>query len=371
MRLVVVGPVYPYRGGIAHYTSQLILALQERGHQVKVISFRRQYPASLYPGASDKDPSQSPLKSEAEFLLDPLYPWTWRRATARIIGYAPDLVVFQWWTTFWAFSFAQTIASLRRHNIKTITIVHNVLPHERRPWDKALAWLALSQGQPLIAQNQYEKEHLQTLIPNAQISVCPHPIYPRFNNQLVSKTVARQKLNLPAEIPMLLFFGIVRPYKGLHILLEAISQLRKQEIKPLLIIAGEFWENKRTYIEQIDALQLSEQVRIVDRYLPNEDVDLYYSAADALVAPYIGGTQSGAAALAMGYGLPIVLTKQIAAGIPEGYNERIKVVEEGDKEGLALAILETLEHPIQHQTLLSTVQAGWDSLVNILEEEAQ
>jgi glycosyltransferase involved in cell wall biosynthesis len=179
---------------------------------------------------------------------------------------------------------------------------------------------------------------------------------------------ARLKLNLPVEIPLILFFGIVRPYKGLQILLESISKLRSQAVNTFLVIAGEFWDKKETYLHIIKSLQLSDQVRIEDRYLPNDEVDLYFSAADLLVAPYIGGTQSGAVALAIGYGVPIVLTKQIALGISEDYNSQVKVVDKGNPEELTTAIREILERPIVHQPVQPAINSSWKSLVNLLEE---
>jgi D-inositol-3-phosphate glycosyltransferase len=367
MKIVLIGPVYPYRGGIAHHTAQLARALQERGHQLLVISFQRQYPAWLYPGSTDRDPSSQAMRTEAEYLLDPLYPWTWRRTTSRMMSYKPDLVVFQWWTTIWAFAYSWINISLRYQHIRYTSIIHNVLPHEPRPWDRWLARLALGHGQPLIAQNPHEMELLQDLLPNAPVRVCPHPIYPRFTRQYLTKSEARQKLDLPAESQILLFFGIVRPYKGLHSVLEALSKLRENALKPILIIAGEFWENKLAYLKKIDSLHLNDQVRIEDHYLPNEEADLYFSAADLLVAPYIGGTQSGAAALAIGYDLPAILTQRIAAGIPDEFEYLVKIVPECVPDALAQAIQDSLEHPIQKRTSVSNLTEDWSKLVDVIE----
>ncbi|TLM99460.1 hypothetical protein FDZ73_21815 [bacterium] len=144
MKIVLVGPVYPYRGGIAHYTTMLAKTLQDAGHDVKVISFKRQYPKWLYPGQSDRDPSGEPLTVPASYPLDPLYPWTWTRTVSSICRDKPDMVLFQWWTTFWAPAFAVVAAMLKRRRIRVGFLIHNVIPHEARPWDKILAKMALS-----------------------------------------------------------------------------------------------------------------------------------------------------------------------------------------------------------------------------------
>lgn len=367
MRVVLVGPVYPYRGGIAQHTTQLYQALREHDHSVKIISFRRQYPGWLYPGGSDRDPSQEPMKTAAEYLLDPLLPWTWRGALNKIINFSPDIVIFQWWTTFWAIPYARLSKALRHNNILVSYLIHNVIPHEERVYDRFLAQLALKVGKIFIVQNPNEKERLLDLLPSVKVVIHPLPGYKRFSPNRKSKTEARQILALPEDQDILLFFGIVRAYKGLNCLLEALARVREQGRSPLLIIAGEFWENIQTYNQQVETLGLADIVRIEDRYLPDEEADLYLSACDILVAPYIAGTQSAAASIAIGYDLPIILTERIAAGIPTDYQDSISIVPPGDIEALARSIsdlLIRLEGGIEPPPILAE---NWDSLVLTLE----
>ena len=315
MKITVIGPVYPYRGGIAHYTTLLARALSKR-HQVRVISFLRQYPRWLYPGKTDKDPSRQPLRVEAEYLLDTLYPWTWWQTANQIFLFQPEVVIFPWWTTFWAPAFAVLTCLLRQKNLKTLFLIHNVLPHEARFWDAWLARLALRQGQAFVVQTAREKNRLLTFVPEAVVEICPHPVYEMFKEQYLPHREARQKLGLPLEWPVALFFGIVRPYKGLKYLIEAIARLGEGGEKVYLVVAGEFWEDKRFYQRQVENLGLTRQVRLEDRYIPNEEVGLFFSAADVFVAPYVGGTQSGALKMAIGFGVPVITT-QIEA-LPEG-----------------------------------------------------
>ena len=308
VKVALVGPVHPYRGGIAHYTTMLARALAVK-HETLVVSFRRQYPNWLYPGKTDRDPSREPLRVKAEYLLDPLYPWTWWSTANRIASFAPDVVVLQWWTTFWAPAFWVLAALLERRGRKVLFIIHNVLPHEQRPWDAPLARLALRAAHDYLTQTEEEKRRLSLLLPNLRaesVTVCAHPIYGMFAGKGVPAHEARQALGLPEDVPVLLFFGIVRPYKGLKCLIEALGLLRKRGRRLHLVVAGEFWEGKGPYMALLAEQGLSECVTIVDRYIPNEEVAVYFSTCDVVMLPYQQTTQSGVLALAQGFDKPVI-----------------------------------------------------------------
>lgn len=313
MRIAVVGPVYPYRGGIAHYTTRLAQAIREEGHELLVVSFQRQYPRFLYPGKSDRDPSQDVEQIEAEFILDPLYPWTWQRSVRRIKEFAPDLVVIQWWTTFWGPAFWWLARGLRPA-CKVVFLIHNVLPHETRFFDPWVARWTLSQGGGFIVQAESQRDKLKELLPLADPLLVEHPLYDQFAEKRIDKGEARRRLGLPEDRPVLLFFGIVRPYKGLRNLIEALALVYQQGYSPLLVVAGEFWENVEDYQKRIKELGLEEAVRIYNYYIPNEEVPVFFSAADVFVAPYTGGTQSGALKIALAFGLPVVASEKISFG---------------------------------------------------------
>ncbi|MEM2046198.1 MAG: glycosyltransferase [Candidatus Methanomethyliaceae archaeon] len=308
MKVALVGPVYPYRGGIAHYTTMLYRALREHGHDVLMVSFKRQYPRWLYPGRSDKDPSKQPLVVEdAKYWIDSLNPFTWLTTFWRIRRYRPDVIVLQWWTTFWApvwFVFG----ILNRLFLKRplLYICHNVLPHETHWRDSWLAQRVLQLGTRFIVQSEREKMRLMALMPRAEVIVVPHPVYDMFTDQKIPKNEARKRLGLPLDASVLLFFGIVRKYKGLEDLLAAIPEIRNRLGKVMLLVAGEFWEDKRYYLEKIERLGIGNSVIIEDRYIPNEEVGLYFSAADVLVAPYLQTTGSGVVRIAQGFGIPVI-----------------------------------------------------------------
>lgn len=371
MKVVMIGPVYPYRGGISHYTTFFTRALVRHNHEVDVISFRRLYPSWLYPGKSDKDPSDKPLLVKADYLLDYLHPGTWWQSVQRIRRLKPDAVIIQWWTTFWAVPFAIISRSLRRKKICVIFVIHNVLPHEERPWDRWLAKLALSQGEQFIVQTVREKDRLNQLIPSAEVEICPMPVFEAFDQQKIPKEVARKQLALPEKPLILLFFGIIRRYKGLKYLLEALSQVNQQGKDVHLIIAGEFWDDKAAYLKQIERLNISTHVRVDDRYIPNEDVSLLFSAADVFVAPYVRGTQSAVAGMALGYGLPLIVTEKVKPGLPEASENKVQVVPEGDVQALAKAINDFLQRPNQVLERQTSTTNDWLRLVKVVENTLQ
>ncbi|MHB8856630.1 MAG: glycosyltransferase [Bellilinea sp.] len=312
MKIVFVGPVYPYRGGIAHFTTALAAAASSAGHEIEVLSFKRQYPKFLYPGKSDQDPSIDALSVPAKFLLDPLYPWTWEQARREIIRSKPDLVVFQWWTTFWAPTFGILARGLTRAGIKSIFLIHNVLPHETRPWDQLLVKYALSATDSFITLSETQRQIVNKLFPRAKVECTPIPVYQLSADTKVDPAEAKLRLGIPPERKVALFFGIVRPYKGLRLLVEAAGMLKRQGNPVHLLIAGEFWEDAEEYRKLIRAEGIEGWVTIDNRYVPNEEVPFFFCAADVFVAPYVGGTQSAAVKLAMGFGMPVVVTPGIA-----------------------------------------------------------
>ena len=372
MEISLVGPVYPYRGGIAHHTACLVRALEQAGHGVQVISFRKQYPTWLYPGASDRDPSQQPIHTPARFVLDPFTPATWAKAAREITS--PALVI-QWWTPFWGIPFAWLARNLRQQGRRVIFMVHNVLPHEPHLFDAWLAKMALTQGDAFVVHSQGEGTQLAALLPGARvIRFVPHPVYDLFTTGRRPQGLARRKLRLPENRRVLLFFGMVRPYKGLELLLDALGRLQVMGNPqyfggdvPFLLVAGECWGGAARYRQQITRLGLQEHVHLVDSYIPNEEVGLYFSAADCLAAPYLSATQSGVIGLAAGFGLP-VLASQAAAQSWEGY-PGLQVVPTSSPAALAQTIRQWQAQPAPAPAPVTAAES-WSRLVQALEELA-
>jgi len=319
LKIVHIGPVHPFRGGISHHVSALTKEFS-KNHTVDVISFKDQYPSWLYPGKSDRDPSQDYLYTKADFQLAPFNPLTWSKTLRLIRKKTPDFVLFHWWVTTWAFAYRYLASRIRSLGIPVLFMVHNTLPHETHVWDKVITKIALSKGDAFILHNETQEQKLKMLYPGAKTVICPHPVYNFSKLTKLSRSDARSRLNLPLDLPIVLFFGIVRPYKSLSTLIEALSILSRRGINVFLLIAGEFWEEPYKYQEQINKHGLSSRVHIDNRYVPNEELVNYFTAANLFVAPYSLGTQSGSLALALGFGLPIIATDHILRGnkIPDG-----------------------------------------------------
>jgi glycosyltransferase involved in cell wall biosynthesis len=369
----MVGPTYPYRGGIAHHTTMLYHALVSRGHRVSLYSFKRQYPGWLFPGRTDRDVSALKLSAECEYTLDSLNPLTWW-ATGRAIGaHQPAVLILQWWVPFFAPMWMVLARLARRAGIKVLFICHNVLPHEQRPWDTWLARGALGLGEGFIVHSQEERARLSALLPGRRVAVMPLPTFV-LSDRTCARDEARRRLRLPLDAPVLLFFGLVREYKGLRHLLAAMPEIRAELSDVQLLIAGEFWEDKQAYLEQIARLGIGASVTIVDRYVPNEELPAYFAAADVAVLPYDHVTQSAVAQLAFGFNLPVITTHVggLAEVISDG--DTGLLVPPSDPAALALAVIRYFREGCKERMAQAIEQArprfDWRNLVNLIEEMA-
>ncbi|RME60597.1 glycosyltransferase [Candidatus Parcubacteria bacterium] len=363
MNVALIGPVYPYRGGIAHFTTALTRALQAR-HNVTVYSYRRQYPTWLYPGESDRDPSMQPETVPARYLLDSLNPMSWFHTAGAVTAQKPDAVLLQWWTTFWGPADLVLGSIIQRAGFPLYYLVHNALPHERRRWDIPMTRLTLGTADGLLALSRREAHRLQAMFPHQRIAYCPHPVYTLFSEQRMSQAEARAQLGLPTEGHVILFFGLVRPYKGLMTLLESLIHLRQAGIEVHVVVAGEFWDTVTPYQQFIQAHALTEHVTLHTGYIPNEAVAAYFCAADAFAAPYTTATQSGALKTALGFGLPVAASTAVAesADAPNGYPLFTAPPESPE------AFAQALRAALQARPMAIQSQATWERLVQAIEE---
>jgi len=369
MKYVLVGPTYPYRGGISHYTTLLYQQLSTV-HETRLYSFKRQYPAFLFPGKTDQDPSASPLQVPCEYLLDPLNPLTWLQTYRRIKQERPDAVIFQWWVPYWAPAFASVAGLLRRFTpARVVFICHNVRPHEGSILDGFLTRLALGQGQQFIVQSEKDLQDLKALLPRAKAVRTVLPVYDTYHWEVMEQAAAKNALGLAG--PALLFFGLVRKYKGLEYLIRALPEVLRHVAVHLLIV-GEFWEDRDSYLQVIKDLGVQQNVTVVDRYVPNEEVGLYFSAADVVVLPYVDATQSAVVSLAYAFDKPVITTA--VGGLPEVVTdgETGFVVPPGDSAALAAAIVKYLREDCAPR-FTANVRArrsalSWSRLVSIIEE---
>lgn len=340
-KVCIVGPAYPYRGGIAHFTSLLAQEFA-KDHDVFVVNFKRQYPSLLFPGKTQYDESNSPLAVDSLRVIDSLNPFSFWQAARRIAGFGPDLVVFQWWQPFFAFACRTIVYFLRRLcSARIVFLCHNVLPHESSPVDRVLIKIGLGGVTRFMVQSEEDRRNLLRIRPHARVSVNPHPIYDVFNAGRWDRTTARGDLKLDGRV--ILFFGYIRAYKGLRVLLEGFAQ-SLQRCESTLVVVGEFYEDRQPYDKLIDDLGIRSRVRIVDRYVPNEEVEKYFDACDVVVLPYLSATQSGIVQIAYGFEKPVIVTS--VGGLPDvvRHGETGFLVPPNDAPALAAAICEFFEH---------------------------
>jgi glycosyltransferase involved in cell wall biosynthesis len=340
-RVCLIGPTYPYRGGISHYNTCLMRELA-KDREVRAINFSRLYPGFLFPGKTQLDESSRPLTAESERLIDSLNPFTWIRAGVRAARMKPDLVLIQWWHPFFAplvFTIAAVLKLARRGRI--ICICHNVLPHEQSLVDRSLAALAFSLADAFLVQSREDCEKLLRIRKGARVAVHPHPIYDFFGTGNLSKAEARRGAGA-GEGPLILFFGYVRSYKGLSCLIEAMPLIR-EKVPATLLVVGEFYEDRAPYDELVARLALGDAVRFVDRYVGNEEVERYFVASDLVILPYLSATQSGIVQIAIAFDRPVVVTA--VGGLPEAVaSERTGfVVPPRDPAALARAVIRFFE----------------------------
>jgi glycosyltransferase involved in cell wall biosynthesis len=310
-------------------------------HSLKIVNFIRLYPSLLFPGQTQYDSSPSALREDSERIIDSLNPLTWFRAGHAAASFNPDLVVFQWWQPFFGPALRTVSYSIRRKtNAPIVYLCHNVLPHESWVFDHWLIATGLSGGDAFLVQSSEDGRNLGQILKSPLLAVNPHPVYDFFDQSKFDRTSAREALEVDG--PVLLFFGYVRRYKGLGVLLDAFARVVKR-LSATLLIVGEFYEKRGRYDAQIAELDIGDRVRIVDNYVPNEDVEMYFKAADLVVLPYISATQSGIVQTAFSFEKPVIVTS--VGGLPDVVIDCTTghVVPPNDPEALAGAVVRFFE----------------------------
>lgn len=337
-RVAVIGLTYPFRGGIAHYSSLFVRALRKR-HSVRFLTLSRQYPKILFPGVSQYDFSDQTLAEEGEPIVDSLDPLSWFK-TARLLNREkPDLIVIQWWHPFFSFAFGSIVRLLDESLQKRVCFLcHNVLPHEPNVLQTVLTKYAFGKAACFIVHSTPDRRELEQLKPGADVRQGCHPNYSEFGSwSSMSRKEAREKLGLGADENVVLFFGLVRKYKGLQYLIDAMRML-PESLDCRLVIAGEFYDDKAPYLSKIAENRLDDRVMLVDEYIPNEKVAMYFQAANVVVLPYVSATQSGIVQIAFGLGTPVITTN--VGGLPEAVDDGVTgfIVDSESAEQLADAI---------------------------------
>jgi len=369
--LVLVGPMYPYRGGIAHFLETMYRGLRARGHRVEAITFTRQYPERLFPGKTQYETEAVLDAVPAVRLLDTIGPWTWFRTAREIARRKPDAVLFKYWMPFFGPAYGTLARYLRRHGIPSLVVVDNALPHEQRLGDAAFSRYFLRACSGFMVMSEAVGRDLATLKVQAPVRLIAHPIYDLFGTA-PPQAEARADLGLDPAAPVLLFFGFIRRYKGLHVLLEAMPRILKALPEAHLVVAGEFYDDEAFYRSLIEKHGLAPHITLCADYIPNEAVPRYFSAADVVVQPYVTATQSGVAQIAFHFDKPTIITNVggLAEIVPDG--KAGLVVPPEDPIALAGAVIRFFQEDLSARLCAGVREEkkkySWDRLYEALEE---
>lgn len=309
-KIILIGPAYPYRGGNSLFVSYVFDALKD-AFEVKIFNYKLLYPKFLFPGTTQFDKSSTLIKKAPnERLINSISPFNWLKTAWRIKKENADLVVFDWWHPFFGtchFTISRLIK--KKYKNKILFITENFISHEGNPVDKILTSLGLKNAASFLALSAQVENDLKTISRRRKIYRSELPVYDcyDFNSGTDARTV-RKKLGYSDDDFILLFFGYVRKYKGLDLLIEAFPQIKKSHASAKLLIVGEFYDDPNIYLEQIKQLGIEDDIKIINQFVPNEDVGQYYTASDLVILPYRSATQSGILNVAYGFLKPVLVT---------------------------------------------------------------
>lgn len=314
MKIFIIGPAHPYRGGIAALNERLALQLQKEGHEVEIISFTLQYPGFLFPGKTQYTNADAPTGLSIKRKINSINPLNWILTGLSLRKQKPDLVIVRFWLPFMGPSTGTVCHLLNRKHTKVVAVVDNILPHEKRPGDKFFTRYFCNAIDAFVAMSGSVYEDLDLFIKKKPKKLTPHPIYDHYG-ELIAKEEAIKALKLDPAYKYVLFFGFIRDYKGLDLLMEAFKKLDTEKLKVRLLVAGEYYSNEQKYLSLIDSLGIKNDVIMHTDYIPESKVNLYFCAADIVAQPYKSATQSGVTQIGYHFNKPMLVTN--VGGLPE------------------------------------------------------
>ena len=339
MKIAIISVAPPFRGGISKHTSILIEKLSAT-HSVDLINYSRQYPEFLFPGKSQylENVEIKPKK----YWIDSINPISWIKASNYLSNREYDLIIFRFWNPFFSLALGTIakIIKIKSKNTKMISLCDNIIPHEKILLSKVLIKYFLKKLDGHLIQSNQTKDELIQIVQKPIYEKCFHPVYANYP-QKINKDLAREKLNLKSK-NIILYFGLIRNYKGFDILLEAVSILKKSMKDFHLLVAGECYVDEKVYTTLINNLEIEEYITWHNRYIPDIDVNKYFAASDILALPYRSASQSGVAQLSYFYDCPVIVTD--VGGLPEIVEEKKSgfIINSEDPDELASVLLKYL-----------------------------
>ena len=368
-KVIIIGPAFPFRGGIANFNNALAQEYHNRGDQVTLYSFTLQYPGFLFPGTTQYESGEAPKNLKIKTLINSVNPFNWINVARKINTENPDYVIIRYWLPFMAPCLG-TIGRLLNKKIKILAITDNVIPHEKRIGDTLFTRYFLKSCDAFLSLSASVLDDLSKFTNTTCKKFIPHPIYNLFGDK-ITKAKALENLGLNSEDKHLLFFGFVRKYKGLDLMLKAMADSRIKAMGIKLIIAGEFYDDKTEYTDMITNLGIEDNIIMKSDFIPAEKVKDYFCAADMITQTYRTATQSGVTQIAYSFDRPMLVTDVggLAEIVP---NNKVGYVTSQNPTEIADAIIDfytnNKEEYFSDNTRLEKKRFSWEFFVEGLVE---
>src|SRR5436190_11575393 len=317
-RVVIIGPAHPLRGGLATFDHRLAKEFINTGNDCCIYSFSLQYPSFLFPGKTQYTDERAPEGIIIHSVINSVNPFNWITIGNRLKKEKADIIVVRYWLPFMGPALGTILRRVRKNkHTRIVCIADNVIPHEKRFGDKPFTKYFLKSCDAFVTMSEKVRSDLRQFEKTKPVELVHHPLYDAFGD-IMPKAEARKQLRLPENDKLVLFFGFIRKYKGLDLLFEAMSHLKDSGIK--LLVAGEFYEDEKSYLEQIKKLGIDDQLLLRTDFIPDGEVKYYLCAADAVIQPYRAATQSGVTPLAYHFEKPMIVTNVggLPALVPDG-----------------------------------------------------
>lgn len=340
--IIIIGPAHPLRGGLSTFNQRLAKEFNDEGHECSIYSFSLQYPSFLFPGTTQYSSEPAPANLTIIPAINSINPLNWIKVGNRLKKEKPDIIIVRFWLPFMGPALGTILRRVKKNmHTKIVCIADNVIPHEKRFGDKPFTKYFLKSCDAFITMSERVMGDLRIFQPTKPALLVSHPLYDNFG-AIISKSEARDKLDINKEEAVILFFGFIRKYKGLDLLFEAMAIIKNQNSKfknIKLLVAGEFYEDAKQYTEQIEQLGIKDQLILKTGFIPDSEVKYYLCAADAVIQPYRNATQSGVTPLAYHFEKPMVVTNVggLAALVPD---RKVGLVVEPNPHAIANGILE-------------------------------
>ena len=369
MKITILGPAYPFRGGIAALNERLAKQLISEGHTVNIVSFTVQYPKILFPGKSQFSEQTESFDFSITREVNSVNPFNWIKVGRKLKRHKPDLLIVRFWLPFMGMSLGTICRFVKKNRYtKIISIVDNFIPHEKRPGDSFLSKYFAKKIDGFIAMSGSVLNDLEQFDSSTPKKYTPHPIYDHYGI-IESRETALAKLDLPLKNRYILFFGFIRDYKGLDLLLQAFTHsfFKKNNIK--LLVAGEFYADENKYLQLIKDLKVEEQVILRTDYIPNDEVQNYFNAADIVAQPYKSATQSGVTQIGYHFNKPMLVTN--VGGLSEIIPDmKIGYVVPVDPDKITNALIDFYEKERKEQFTNNIVEEkkrfSWDKMTETI-----